>query len=78
MGFMPKRRDVAKVLKKHNFNSVRFNGDHEIFRNDEGITFPLPKDKTIPKGTLKRISQITGIDMFKELGAGNKGKKKPQ
>ena len=68
MGFMPKRRDVAKVLKKHNFNSVRFNGDHEIFRNDEGIT--------IPKGTLKRISQITGIDMFKELGAGNKGKKK--
>lgn len=67
MAFLPDRREVEKVLKKHGFYSVRFNGRHELFKNDDGVTFPLAKQKTVPKGTLKNVSRATGIDMFREL-----------
>lgn len=56
-------REVVKILKQNGYKHIRTNGSHEIYRNKElGISCPVKcTAKTIPIGTLKKISRITGI-----------------
>lgn len=56
-------RDLVKLLKKNGYELNRVNGSHEIYKHTEtGRICPVKcTAKTIPTGTLKKISRITGI-----------------
>jgi predicted RNA binding protein YcfA (HicA-like mRNA interferase family) len=56
--------DVIKILKRHGWISTgRGKGSHKVFFDPETKrTTTVPKNKNIPKGTLSKIRQQTGID----------------
>lgn len=55
-------REVIKILKLNGWFYVRTNGSHEIYKHLDGRSCPIKcTEKIIPKGTLSKISKITGI-----------------
>ena len=68
---MPKLRplsatEVGKILMDHGFERVRQSGSHIIFRREipdgDSATVPVPNKREIPKGTLKSIIGLSGLD----------------
>jgi predicted RNA binding protein YcfA (HicA-like mRNA interferase family) len=68
---MPKLRplsatEVCKILKAHGFVQVRQSGSHIILRREltggDSATVPVPNKREIPKGTLKSIIHLSGLN----------------
>ena len=68
---MPKLRplsaaEVCKILGAHGFVRVRQSGSHIILRRElpggDSATVPVPNKREIPKGTLKSIMTLSGLD----------------
>jgi predicted RNA binding protein YcfA (HicA-like mRNA interferase family) len=68
---MPKLRplsaaEVCKILKSNGFVQVRQSGSHIIMRRElpggDSATVPVPNKREIPKGTLKSIIALSGVD----------------
>jgi predicted RNA binding protein YcfA (HicA-like mRNA interferase family) len=68
---MPKLRplsatEICKILKAHGFALVRQSGSHLILRRElaggDSATVPVPNRREIPKGTLKAIIDLSGLD----------------
>ena len=68
---MPKLRplsaaEVCKILRANGFLQVRQSGSHIIMRRElpegDSSTVPVPNKREIPKGTLKSIIDLSGLD----------------
>lgn len=68
---MPKLRplsaaEVCRILRKHGFEQRRQTGSHIILRREtaggDSATVPVPNRREIPKGTLKSIIELSGLD----------------
>ena len=68
---MPKLRplsaaEVCKILGANGFVRVRQSGSHIILRRElpggDSATVPVPNKREIPKGTLKSIMTLSGLD----------------
>lgn len=56
-------REVVKILKEYGWELKRTSGSHEIYGHPDGRTVPIKcTNKDIPRGTLKKIQKITGIE----------------
>lgn len=55
-------KEVVKKLKDNGWSLDRTNGSHEIYKHYSGKTCPIKcNKKDIPKGTLLKISRLTGV-----------------
>ena len=58
--------EVCKILRAHGFARVRQSGSHIILRREllggDSATVPVPNKREIPKGTLKSIITLSGLD----------------
>jgi predicted RNA binding protein YcfA (HicA-like mRNA interferase family) len=58
--------EVCKILGAHGFVRVRQSGSHIILRREmpgaDSATVPVPNKREIPKGTLKSIIALSGLD----------------
>lgn len=58
--------EVCKILGRHGFVRVRQSGSHIILRRElaggDSATVPVPNQREIPKGTLKSIVNLSGLD----------------
>ena len=68
---MPKLRplsavEVCRILRIHGFQQRRQTGSHISMRRELGegdsATVPVPNRREIPKGTLKSIIELSGLD----------------
>jgi predicted RNA binding protein YcfA (HicA-like mRNA interferase family) len=68
---MPKLRplsaaEVCRILRHHGFEQRRQTGSHIIMRRElpggDSATVPVPNKREIPKGTLKSIIELSGLD----------------
>ena len=68
---MPKLRplsaaEVCKILGAHGLIRVRQSGSHIILRRQlpggDSATVPVPNKREIPKGTLKSIIDLSGLE----------------
>lgn len=50
-------KDLNSLAKENGFNLIRCNGDHGIFRNDNGYTVVIPQGRTIGKGLSIKIQK---------------------
>lgn len=58
--------EVCKILAASGFVRVRQSGSHIILRRQlpdgDSATIPVPNKREIPKGTLKSIIDLSGLD----------------
>jgi predicted RNA binding protein YcfA (HicA-like mRNA interferase family) len=58
--------EVCRILTDHGFVRVRQSGSHIIVRRElpggDSATVPVPNKREIPKGTLKSIINLSGLD----------------
>lgn len=56
-----KDKELIKLLKKNEWQLVRINGSHHIFRKD-GVTIAVPvHGKDVPTGLLHQILKDAGL-----------------
>jgi predicted RNA binding protein YcfA (HicA-like mRNA interferase family) len=56
---------VVKALERAGFKVTRVSGSHHVMRHPDGRTVPVPvhPGRDMPKGTLRNILAITGMDI---------------
>ncbi|MCM3128999.1 type II toxin-antitoxin system HicA family toxin [Paenibacillus provencensis] len=52
--------EVVKVLEHYGYIVVRIKGSHHIFRNEQGDTFPIPKETPVKTAYVKDVLEKIG------------------